>query len=104
VDALHELFEMYWERAVSLQVGNGHRRPEGPAEPGPASRSLLPLLVAGLSDVAIARQLQWNERTVRRHVQGIMAELGAETRFQAGYQVVQRGWLGGDTGGSGAAA
>lgn len=103
VDALYELFEMYWERAVSLPVGNGHR-PMGPAEPSPAGSRLLPLLVAGLSDVAIARQLNWNERTVRRHVRDLMAELGAETRFQAGYQAVQRGWLGDGAGGTGAVA
>jgi DNA-binding NarL/FixJ family response regulator len=103
VDALHELFEMYWERAISLQVGNGQTRPADPAGPTPAGRSVLPLLVAGLSDVAIARQLKWNERTVRRHVRGLLAELGAETRFQAGYQAVARGWLGEDTGGTGAA-
>lgn len=105
VDALHELFEMYWDRAISLPVGDGRRRPAGPAEPGPAERSLLPLLVAGLSDVAIARQLNWNERTVRRHVGRLMAELSAGTRFQAGYQAVQRGWLGdNDTGDAGVVA
>ncbi|HEY8475084.1 MAG TPA: hypothetical protein VIL37_21020 [Natronosporangium sp.] len=90
VDGLYQLFEMCWERAVPLRLG------EDSVEPGPAGRSLLPLLVAGLSDVAIARQLGWNERTVRRHVHGLMAELGAETRFQAGYRAVQRGWLGDD--------
>lgn len=112
VDALYELFQMCWDRAVPLPGGDGHRRPAGPSAPGPAEpsapgpaqRSLLPLLLAGLSDVAIARQLGWNERTVRRHVGRMLAELTAETRFQAGYQAVQRGWLGAeDTGGTRAA-
>lgn len=94
VDALQELFEMYWERAIPLRVRDGQPRLDGSTEPTPAERSLLPLLVAGLSDQAIARQLGWAERTVRRHVHRMMVKLNVVTRFQAGYQAVRQGWLG----------
>ena len=94
LDALRELFEMYWERAIPLRVRDGLPLLDGSTGPTPAERRLLPLLVGGLSDVAIARQLDWTERTVRRHLQRMMVKLNAGTRFQAGYQAVQRGWLG----------
>lgn len=94
VDALQELFEMYWQRAVPLTVRDGKAMLEGSAGPTSAEQSLLSLLVAGFSDAAIARQLGWTERTVRRHAQQMMVKLNVTTRFQAGYQAVQLGWLG----------
>ncbi len=94
VDALQELFEMYWQRAIPLTVRDGKAMLEGSAGPSGAEQSLLSLLVAGLSDAAIARQLGWTERTVRRHAQQMMLKLNVTTRFQAGYQAVQLGWIG----------
>lgn len=94
LEAMRELFEMYWARAIPLRVRDGHPQLDGSTGPTPAERRLLPLLVGGLSDVAIARQLGWTERTVRRHVQALMIKLNAGTRFQAGFQAVQAGWLG----------
>jgi DNA-binding NarL/FixJ family response regulator len=91
---MRELFEMYWQRAIPLRVRDGLPMLDGSTGPTAAERRLLPLLVGGLSDVAIARQLGWTERTVRRHLQRMMVKLNAGTRFQAGYQAVQRGWLG----------
>jgi DNA-binding NarL/FixJ family response regulator len=32
-------------------------------------------------------------RTVRRRISGLMIELGADTRFQAGVEAARRGWL-----------
>lgn len=90
VAALQELYDMYWERAMPIRIWGGGPMATGPT---PAERSLLPLLVGGLSDVAIARHLGWSERTVRRRVRAMMVTLNAGTRFQAGYQAVQRGWL-----------
>ncbi|MFF0372630.1 LuxR C-terminal-related transcriptional regulator [Micromonospora sp. NPDC005087] len=94
IEALHELFEMHWERAIPLKVRGGQTRMERSTGPTAAEQDLLPLLVAGLSDPAIARQLDLTERTVRRHVRQMMVKLNATTRFQAGYQAVQLGWLG----------
>lgn len=101
VDALQELFETYWERAIPLQVQDGEPPFNGSTRPTDAERSLLPLLVGGLSDVAIARQLGWAERTVRRHIRAMMVKLKAGTRFQAGYQAVLQGWLGDGEGSDG---
>jgi DNA-binding CsgD family transcriptional regulator len=91
LDALSALFEMYWERAVPLQVRHGRlAEATGAAD---AQRDLLPLLTAGLTDAAIAAHLGWSDRTVRRRVRALMVQLDARTRFQAGYQAVLRGWL-----------
>jgi hypothetical protein len=48
-----------------------------------ASVRPLPLL-SGFTDEAIARQLGTSHRTVQRRVAALMADLGAQTRFQVG--------------------
>lgn len=94
LDALSALFEMYWDRALPLQVRNGRAHlPDLPDGPTAVDSDLLPLLAAGFTDQAIATQLQCNERTVRRYLKDMMHRLDAATRFQAGYQAIRRGWL-----------
>ena len=53
---------------------------------------LLALLVTGVPDVVIARQLGLSYRTFQRRLHELMGRLGAETRFQAGIRAVQLGW------------
>ncbi|MBZ5735679.1 LuxR C-terminal-related transcriptional regulator [Nocardioides sp. TRM66260-LWL] len=54
---------------------------------------ILEQLAVGAQDDQIARLLGVSLRTVRRRVADVMAELGAESRFQAGVEAVRRGWL-----------
>ncbi len=56
-------------------------------------QQLLMLLASGFKDEAIARYLGWGLRTVRRRVARLMAELGADTRFQLGAAAQRRGML-----------
>lgn len=93
LDALHALFEMYWDRAVPLLVSDGQARLPDHEAPSEIERDLLSLLVAGLTEQAIAEHLGWHVRTVRRHLSRLHTRLDAATRFQAGYQAVLRGWL-----------
>ncbi|GGK91977.1 transcriptional regulator [Sphaerisporangium melleum] len=94
LDALIELFELYWERAVPITAGrSGPAEEPGRDEPGEEDRLLLQMLKAGLKDQAIARQLGVSGRTATRRIATIMARLGAETRFQAGVEAAARGWL-----------
>lgn len=90
LDTLIALFDAVWADAVPMRFDAA-----GPAEtPRRATmRTLLGLLAAGLTDEAIARQMGWHPRTAQRHVRELMAELGAQTRFQAGLQAARRGWL-----------
>ncbi|GGS75844.1 hypothetical protein ACIBIZ_07595 [Nonomuraea spiralis] len=93
LEALGALFEMNWQRAVPLGVRQGQARLPEERSPADAHEDLLPLLISGLTDAAIGAQLGWSVRTVRRRVQAMMVQLDAQTRFQAGYQAVLRGWL-----------
>ncbi|MFJ2061321.1 helix-turn-helix domain-containing protein [Streptomyces sp. NPDC087908] len=56
-------------------------------------RELLALLAAGLKDESIARRLGVHVHTARRRISRMRNELGADTRFQAGVQAADRGWL-----------
>jgi hypothetical protein len=87
VGAVTALFEQMWERAMTVP-GLG-----GTADAGGARRLLLVQLAHGAKDEQIARTLGLSLRTVRRRVADIMADLGAESRFQAGVEAVRRGWI-----------
>lgn len=83
VGMLNSLFEELWSRAIPLPWG---RR-------GDAAAQVLRLAAQGLSDESIARQLGVSVRTVRARFAEAMAELGAQSRFQAGVEAARRGWL-----------
>ncbi|MFB7374331.1 helix-turn-helix domain-containing protein [Streptomyces sp. NPDC056222] len=87
VDVLVSCFESLWARATPLV--------EAEAQRGPSvkDRELLSLMASGMKDRTIARSLGVTERTVGRRLTELMAELGVETRFQAGVQAARRGWL-----------
>lgn len=87
VDALTMWFEELWARAAPApELGGGSPAPD-------LRRFLLQQLAIGAQDEQIARRLSISLRTVRRRVAEVMAELGAESRFQAGVEAVRRGWL-----------
>ncbi len=58
-----------------------------------ARGQLLELLARGAKDEHIARTMAMSLRTVRRRIASLMAELGVDSRFQAGMEAVRRGWL-----------
>ncbi|WP_217368154.1 LuxR C-terminal-related transcriptional regulator [Kitasatospora sp. MMS16-BH015] len=68
-------------------------RSPDPARPGPRDLAILRMLASGAKDRAIARALGIGERTVLRRIQTLLETLHADTRFQAGVQAAQRGWL-----------
>ena len=86
VQAMTTWFELLWERAETPALD-----PVGP--PSDLRRFLLEQLAAGVQDETIARTLGISLRTVRRRVAGLMSDLGADSRFQAGVEAVRRGWL-----------
>ncbi|GAA4068366.1 helix-turn-helix transcriptional regulator [Nonomuraea soli] len=89
LDALIELFELYWERAQPL-AGRQAPPDDGPSE---EEQVVLRLLKSGLKDEAIGRQLGVSTRTATRKIAAVMERLGATTRFQAGLEAAARGWL-----------
>ena len=77
-DAYAVLFERLWERALPVH------------SPPTDTDALVALLLSGLTDQAIARQLGVSPRTAQRKIAALMQELGARTRFQAGAQAAIR--------------
>lgn len=95
LDALAALFEMIWAAATPL-----HATPEGglPTErpssmPSEQDKQLLSLLLAGLTDQAIALQLGTSMRTVQRRVRDLIELAGVRTRLQLAWQAAYRGWI-----------
>ncbi len=82
-----ELFERVWQLGVPVTD-----LPEATELDG-RQQKLLRLLVSGSTDEAAALRLGVSVRTVRRMVAGIMTQLGARSRFQAGVKAADRGWL-----------
>lgn len=87
---LYRSWESVWDAA----------RPFTPADADPSAaprdelrREVLRLLEAGLKDEVAARRLSMSTTTYRRHVTELVAELGAQSRFQAGSYARRAGWL-----------
>ena len=84
VAAFTAMFDYAWELALPMP---------GTRSDIAEDRQLLTLLASGFKDEAIARYLGWGLRTVRRRVAKMMADLGADTRFQLGAAAQRRGLL-----------
>lgn len=86
LDTMVDYWELCWKQALPL---------DAPADDalGEEDRQMLRLLVSGLKDDAIARQLGWSVRTMRRRMSRLHELLGASNRFQAGAIAARRGWL-----------
>lgn len=82
LDGLVALFEQQWQRALPLFADAG---------PTGETAELLSMLLTGMTDETIARRLGIGLRTVQRRVRALMDDLGADTRFQAGFQAARAG-------------
>ncbi|MFJ8628713.1 helix-turn-helix transcriptional regulator [Kitasatospora sp. NPDC093550] len=89
VTGLCALFDQIWEQSEVL--GAAPVTPAG--EITPQQRELLRLLSAGLTDEAAARRLGVSLRTERRMITDLMEQFDAQSRFQLGQRVTERGLL-----------
>ncbi len=87
VRACRMLFDEMWRHAVTVPVLGE------PRIAAHSRRQLLELLARGAKDEQIARSMGISLRTVRRRIADLLAELGVDSRFQAGMEAVRRGWL-----------
>ncbi|WP_116946798.1 helix-turn-helix transcriptional regulator [Jiangella endophytica] len=92
--ALIALFESLWERAFELSALTAHP-PGRPSRLTPADAQLMSLLLAGLTDKAIAGQLGLSIRTVHRRISALLDRAQVSTRLQLGWYAAQHGWLDG---------
>lgn len=87
--SLVALFERFWAMVTPLDA-----RPCGDAAgPTPIERELLRLMGQGLTDEAACKKLGVGVRTLRRMIADLMERLDAHSRFEAGANAVDRGWL-----------
>ena len=99
LDALIELFERLWVSAMPLDPMLSGAASQGPARPArnqtiaPQESQLITLLLAGMTDDAIGRQLGLARRTVVRRVHQLMARAKAANRLQLILRAAQLGWV-----------
>jgi len=75
--------EFYLDPAVARQIANPEPSKRAIDSLSPRETDILRLLGRGLSNQAIASELQISERTARTHVSNVLAKLGVGSRTQA---------------------
>ncbi|MDQ0694952.1 MULTISPECIES: helix-turn-helix transcriptional regulator [Streptomyces] len=93
LESLMGLFEAVWREAMPLRLGEGGGVHEDGVGPDPTDLEILSLLLAGLTDASVAKQLDLGLRTVQRRVKGLMELTGVSTRLQLGWHAYERGWV-----------
>ncbi|WP_280691654.1 helix-turn-helix transcriptional regulator [Kitasatospora sp. GAS204B] len=76
-------FDRAW--LASLDFPTGYAREEAKAVSRDIKHVITKLLAEGFDDKSIARRIGVSERTCQRHISEIMTQLGAASRFQAGF-------------------
>ncbi|USQ80136.1 response regulator transcription factor [Ornithinimicrobium faecis] len=93
--SLRLMFDVLWASALPVR-GTGDFQHQsgtlGGADLTDVDRRVVQLLVTGMTDQAIGRQLDLAERTVQRKVRTIMQSLGVTNRLQLGIRLAQQGW------------
>ncbi|MGC9541368.1 helix-turn-helix transcriptional regulator [Streptomyces sp. UG1] len=93
LELLSGLFESVWRDALPVSLGASgvtEQQPDGPDE---TDLEVLSLLLAGLTDASVAKQLDLGLRTVQRRVRRLMELTGVTTRLQLGWHAYERGWV-----------
>ncbi|AWL41440.1 MULTISPECIES: helix-turn-helix domain-containing protein [Streptomyces] len=93
LESLMGLFEAVWRDAMPLRLGESGVREESGPGPDATDLEILSLLLAGLTDASVAKQLELGLRTVQRRVKGLMELTGVSTRLQLGWHAYERGWV-----------
>ncbi|WOX21418.1 helix-turn-helix domain-containing protein [Streptomyces solicathayae] len=91
LDALIALFESAWEKATPFVTSAG-ASPSAPVLDDLGTQ-ILSLLLTGLTEQAIATQLQTSTRTVQRRIRQLMDTAKVRNRMQLGFHAARQGWL-----------
>ncbi|MEV6549008.1 helix-turn-helix domain-containing protein [Streptomyces sp. NPDC051597] len=92
LESLMGLFEAVWRDALPLRLAGSAVREEA-SGPDATDLEILSLLLAGMTDASVAKQLGLGLRTVQRRVKGLMELTGVTTRLQLGWHAYERGWV-----------
>lgn len=94
LESLAGLFEAVWREGLPLRLGDdGTLREQQPDGPDRTDLEILSLLLSGLTDASVAKQLDLGLRTVQRRVKRLMELTGVTTRLQLGWHAYERGWV-----------
>jgi hypothetical protein len=96
VDALTALFDLLWARATPLALSTDpelETSPIAPSMPSAKDVELLSMMLSGLPDAEIARQLRIGLRTLERRISAMMAAASATNRMQLGWRASELGWI-----------
>jgi len=93
LDALIALFENVWDQATPMLVGTSGLTGDVAQQVDDEDAQVLGLLLAGLTDQAVAKQLGTSLRTVQRRVRALLDLAGVETRMQLGWHAANNGWV-----------
>lgn len=98
LESLSGLFETVWRDALPLRLVPGGSAGAAVVEdavdgPGETDLEVLSLLLAGMTDASVAKQLDLGLRTVQRRVKGLMELAGVTTRLQLGWHAYEKGWV-----------
>ncbi|EPD66379.1 helix-turn-helix transcriptional regulator [Streptomyces sp. HGB0020] len=99
LELLSGLFESVWRDALPLRIGASGVTEQEPDRPDATDLEVLSLLLAGLTDASVAKQLDLGLRTVQRRVKRLMELTGVTTRLQLGWHAYERGWVARDRNG-----
>ncbi|MEU6306233.1 helix-turn-helix domain-containing protein [Streptomyces chartreusis] len=93
LELLSGLFESVWRDALPVSLGTSGVAEQQPEGPDDTDLEVLSLLLAGLTDASVAKQLDLGLRTVQRRVKRLMELTGVSTRLQLGWHAYERGWV-----------
>ncbi len=93
VHMLYRVFEAWWAQATDLRPVHTHAGQSAVSEVNSEEKLILRMLGDGYKDETIAKKLGISVRTVRRKISCVLQRMSAESRFQAGVQAAQRGWI-----------
>lgn len=93
LELLFGLFESVWRDALPVSLGGSGVTEQQPEGPDGTDLEVLSLLLAGLTDASVAKQLDLGLRTVQRRVKRLMELSGVSTRLQLGWHAYERGWV-----------
>ncbi|MEU6950764.1 helix-turn-helix domain-containing protein [Streptomyces sp. NPDC046316] len=94
LESLMGLFEAVWRDALPLRLGASAQVTETQvAGPDVTDLEILSLLLAGMTDASVAKQLDLGLRTVQRRVKGLMELASVTTRLQLGWHAYEKGWV-----------
>ncbi|MBC3841933.1 helix-turn-helix transcriptional regulator [Streptacidiphilus sp. 4-A2] len=94
LEAMAGLFESVWRQGLPIRMtDSGGVRIASGQQPDAVDLQILSLLLVGMTDVSVAKQLDLGLRTVQRRVKRLMDIAGLTTRMQLGWHAYERGWV-----------